>query len=51
MPEDLFPVDSPANIDAAESQIAEHHKIIDYDTREYPVEVIVEKYLNRLAVC
>lgn len=48
MSEDLFPVDSPVNIDAAESQIAEHHKIIDYDTREYPVEVIVEKYLNRL---
>jgi len=34
--------------DAAEAQIAEHHKIIDYDTREYPVEVIVDKYLKRL---
>lgn len=48
MSENLFPVDPQANIEAAESQIAEHHKIIDYDTREYPVEVIVEKYLNRL---
>ena len=30
----------------AERQITEQHKIIDYDTREYPVEVIVSKYLN-----
>ncbi|MBS0181790.1 MAG: DUF262 domain-containing protein, partial [Nitrospira sp.] len=44
----LFPTISPTNIEEAETQIAEHHKIIDYDTREYPVEVIVEKYLNRL---
>lgn len=34
--------------DKAEEQIAEHHKIIDFDTREYPVEVIVSKYLDRL---
>lgn len=34
--------------EAAERQIAEHHKIIDYDTREYPVEVIVSKYRERL---
>ena len=34
--------------DEAEKQIVEQHKIIDYDTREYPVEVIVNKYLNRL---
>ena len=34
--------------DEAEEQIAEHHKIIDFDTREYPVEVIVSKYLDRL---
>ena len=48
MSEELFPVASSANTEEAETQIAEHHKIIDYDTREYPVEVIVEKYLNRL---
>jgi len=33
---------------AAEEQIVEHHKTIDYDTREYPVEVLVQKYLTRL---
>lgn len=34
--------------DAAENQISEQHKIIDYDTREYPVEVLVSKYLHGL---
>jgi hypothetical protein len=34
--------------EAAEEQISSHHKIIDYDVREYPVEVIVQKYLTRL---
>jgi len=34
--------------EAAEEQIVEHHKTIDYDTREYPVEVLVQKYLTRL---
>ncbi|MDP1592038.1 MAG: DUF262 domain-containing protein, partial [Prosthecobacter sp.] len=34
--------------DKAEEQIVSHHKIIDFDTREYPVEVIVSKYLERL---
>lgn len=33
---------------AAETQIVAHHKTIDYDTREYPVEVIVQKYLTGL---
>ena len=37
-----------ADREAAEQQIAEHHRIIDYDTREYPVEVLVQKYLTRL---
>jgi hypothetical protein len=32
----------------AEEQVVEHHRTIDYDTREYPVEVLVQKYLNRL---
>ncbi len=33
---------------AAEEQIVSHHRTIDYDTREYPVEVLVQKYLTRL---
>jgi hypothetical protein len=32
----------------AEKQILERQKIVDYDTREYPVEVIVSKYLDNL---
>jgi len=32
----------------AEQQIVENHKTIDYDTREYPVEVLVQKYLDKL---
>jgi hypothetical protein len=42
-----FPI-TPEQRDAAETQIADHHKIIDFDTREYPVEVIVSKYLDKL---
>ena len=34
--------------ESAEAQVLEHHKTIDYDTREYPVEVLVQKYLDRL---
>ena len=34
--------------DAAEAEIVAHHKTIDYDTREYPVEVLVQKYLSRI---
>ena len=30
----------------AETEILEHQKIVDYDTKEYPVEVIVDKYLT-----
>lgn len=48
MPEDISPTITQEQRDAAEEQIVEHHKIIDYDTREYPVEVIVAKYTNRL---
>jgi hypothetical protein len=32
----------------AEEQIETHHRTVDYDTREYPVEVLVEKYLTGL---
>ncbi len=48
MQNELFKQITPEMKDAAEQQIVEHHKIIDYDTREYPVEVIVAKYLERL---
>ena len=46
MKDELFERITQGMKEAAEQQIAEHHKIIDYDTREYPVEVIVEKYLT-----
>lgn len=48
MSDDPLPTVTRIARDAAEAQISEHHKIIDYDTREYPVEVIVSKYLDRL---
>lgn len=48
MQEELIERITPEMQDAAEQQIVDHHKIIDYDTREYPVEVIVAKYLERL---
>ncbi len=44
-----YPVITEKEKQAAEDQIVAHHKTIDYDTREYPVEVLVEKYLNKLA--
>jgi Protein of unknown function DUF262 len=34
--------------DAAEEEIREKQKIVDYDTKEYPVEVIVQKYSRGL---
>ena len=33
----------------AESEIVQHQRIVDYDTKEYPVETIVAKYLARKA--
>lgn len=33
---------------AAEDQIVSNAQIVDYDTKEYPVEVLVSKYLNGL---
>jgi hypothetical protein len=32
----------------AEQEILEKQRIVDYDTKEYPVETIVDKYLNGL---
>jgi hypothetical protein len=43
-----LPAITEAQKQAAEDQIVAHHKTIDYDTREYPVEVLVQKYLKRL---
>lgn len=44
---------SPKNIDdamrdGAESQIIDKQRDVDYDTKEYPVETIVQKYLTGL---
>ena len=39
---------TPEQQSEAEEQIALHHKVLDYDTREYPVEVLVDKYLKGL---
>jgi len=33
---------------AAEEQILDNLKVVDYDTKEYPVEVLVSKYLDGL---
>jgi hypothetical protein len=37
-----------ARKEAAEAQITEHQKEVDYDTKEYPVEIIVGKYTKDL---
>lgn len=46
----LFPTHKPdrvpAEIDAAEQQIAQQLKDVRYIVREYPVEVVVQKYLK-----
>jgi hypothetical protein len=36
------------NKEAAEAEIREKQKIVDYDTKEYPVEVLVQKYRDGL---
>jgi hypothetical protein len=35
--------------DEAEAEIRDKQKPIDYDTREYPVEILVQKYIDGLA--
>jgi len=32
--------------EAAEMEIREKQKVVDYDTKEYPVEVLVKKYIE-----
>lgn len=32
--------------EAAEAEIREKQKCVDYDTKEYPVEVLVQKYMK-----
>lgn len=48
MPEEEVIMITNEDKEEAEAQIVQHHKIVDYDTREYPVEVIVDKYIKRL---
>lgn len=35
------------DLEKAEDQIESHRKIVDYDIKEYPIEVIVNKYLGK----
>lgn len=42
----LFPLVSEKDQDSAEEQILQEQKIVDYDIHEYPVEVLVQKYLD-----
>ena len=36
--------------EAAEMEIREKQKVVDYDTRQYPVEVLIKKYTEGLEV-
>jgi len=36
----------PFNSEEAEAQIEQHRRIVNYDVKEYPVEVIVKKFLG-----
>ena len=44
---ELLPIFDEAKRVLAEKQIVEHQRVVDYDTKEYPVETIVAKYLAR----
>jgi hypothetical protein len=37
--------------EAAEEEIREKQKIVDYDTKEYPVEVLTKKYREGWRCC
>lgn len=43
----LFHVIGDDDREKAEGEITQHLRIVDYDTKEYPVETIVMKYLTR----
>ena len=46
-----IPVDTEITLerrDEAETEIRDKQKLIDYDTREYPVELLVQKYTDGL---
>ncbi|VVO21971.1 DUF262 domain-containing protein [Pseudomonas fluorescens] len=45
---DLFPSITEAQQEVAEKQIVEKQKETDFDIREYPIEVIVSKYTEKL---
>mgnify|MGYP001598008273 CR=1 FL=1 len=44
----LFPLVTEKDQEIAEEQILQQQKIVDYDIHEYPVEVLVQKYLDGL---
>ncbi len=44
--EELFSPFSDKQIDESEQQIIERHKPVDYDVHEYPLDVIVQKYVQ-----
>ena len=44
--EELFSRVTDEEVDAAEEQIIERHKPVDYDVHEYPLDVIVQKYIH-----
>lgn len=46
MSQDLFNLTPEERASAAESQIQELQKITDYEIREWPIEVLVEKFTN-----
>ena len=44
-----IPVDTEITLerrDEAETEIRDKQKLVDYDTREYPVELLVQKYTD-----
>lgn len=44
--EELFPILTEEQIDEAEKQIVDQHKPVDYDVHEYPLDVLVQKYVE-----
>lgn len=46
--ETLFSMKSDQTIEEAEKQITEEQRVVDYEVHEYPIEVIVQKYVDGL---